>query len=169
MISACGGGGGGNNPTPPPQPTPGVTFTPTAASGANRMVMAHENPGNATTFVLQVNADQMTGLYGAGFDLTYPTAQLSYVSAEEGPFLNADGSPTSLQVTETAPGTLVVGVTRLGNISGASGSATVVRFVFAVQSAGTGSLLFTNTSAFGPNGSARGDIGWFGGSVRVIR
>jgi general secretion pathway protein D len=133
------------------------------------MVMAHENPGNATTFVLQVNADQMTGLYGAGFDLTYPTAQLSYVSAEEGPFLNADGSPTSLQVTETAPGTLVVGVTRLGNISGASGSATVVRFVFAVQSAGTGSLLFTNTSAFGPNGAARGDIGWFGGSVRVIR
>ncbi len=166
---ACGGGGGGGGPTPPPGPTPGVTFTPSPPSGVNRVLMRHENPGSLTTFVLQIDADQMTGLYGLGFDLSYPTAQLTYVSAEEGPFLGAGGVGTSIQVVDAGAGRLIVGASRQGDVSGASGSGTILRLVFSVGAAGSGSLQFSSQSAFGPSGGARGDVLWFGGSISVIR
>ena len=166
---ACGGGGGGSGPTPPPPPTTGVTFSPSTPSGANQVLMAHENPGSSTTFVLQINADQMTGLYGLGFDVTYPSAHLSFVSAEEGPFLQSGGAGTSLQVAELAPGTLIVGASRLGTVGTASGSGTIVRLTFSVGSTGNGTLAFANRSAFSANGAPRGDVVWFGGSLSVVR
>ena len=168
-LGGCGGGGGGSPTQPPPPPLPSVTFSPMASSGANRVVMAHENPSATSTFVLQVNAAEMTGLYGLGFDLRYPTTQLNFVSAEEGPFLSGGGLGTSLQVVETAPGTLVVGASRLGTVGGAVGTGTIVRLTFSVTAAGSGTLSFGNTSAFGPSGAARTDVSWFSGSVVVVR
>src|SRR5580693_7865842 len=110
LLAACGGGGsGGGTPTGP------------------------------TTLVLDVHAGAVTDLYGVAFNLTYPKQVLQFAGATEGTFENAAGSVnTAFQVTESPAGTLVVAVSRLGAVAGASGSGTLVTLRFTSTASGSG-------------------------------
>ena len=70
---------------------------------------------------------------------------------------------------ETTPGTLVVGISRLGPLGGSSGSGTLMTLEFDSAASGSGSLSFTNNTAFAADGTALGAIQWLGGTVQVVR
>ena len=113
--------------------------------------------------MLEVRAQNVTGLYGAAFDLQYPGTLLDYQARVPGPFLGANAS---IQVFESAPGTLVVGISRLGSIPGVDGSGVLVELELTPLAPGSGPLAFVRNAAIGADG-AEIAIGWGSGTVSV--
>jgi len=108
----------------------------------------------------------MTNLYGVAFDLLFPTEILNFTVATEGAFLG--GTSTSLQFEQTSPGRLVVGMSRLGNAPGASGSGVVLSLEFASKGvAGSGTFRYERNSAVTPTGAPIAGVAWGGGTVAV--
>lgn len=169
LLAACSGGGGGGS-SGPTAPTPGIRYTSSGSTAADSIVLAEGAGSTATTLRLEVRAQQVTDLFGVGFDVVYPTNVLSFASATEGPFLG--GTSTSFQITETTPGRLVVGVTRLGTAGGVSGSGVLVNLVFGTRGvAGSGAFSFDENRAFTVGRSVAEEIPgvvWVGGSVTVV-
>lgn len=169
-VAACGGGGGGGGgvtpPPPPPPPSQGITFT--TASGASTNVVALRSVGQTgARITLEVRAEVVTGLYGVAFDLTYPTSLFRLTSRSEGSFLSQSGADdTTFQAVETTPGTVVVGISRLGPLSGASGSGPLITLVFDAIANGSGNFSFSRNQAFAAEGTPLG-VGWLGGSAQV--
>jgi hypothetical protein len=164
-----GGGGGGGSPTVPatPTPPPTITFTPSGTGGANSLALTRVS-SDATSLVLSLEATSVTDLYGIAFDLSYPSDALTYRSATEGTFLDNNNTvDTSLQVAEMPAGTLVVGLSRLGEIPGRSGSGTLLRLEFTRKATGSGSLFFAKNQAFNASGAAIAGVVWSAGSVTV--
>ena len=167
VLPACGGGGGGS-PSEPPQPTPtatpapGITVAVTTPQGA-AITLARGARSTANLLVLEVRAESVAGLYGAAFDLQYPGMLLDYQARVPGPFLGADAS---VQVFESAPGTLVVGVSRLGNVAGVDGSGVLVELELTPLAPGSGPLAFARNAALGADGLEI-QMGWGSGTVSV--
>lgn len=172
-LLSCGGGGGsrgGGGPTAPPTATPApasIGFTATATGGANSLALTRTS-SDATTLVLSLEATSVTDLYGVAFDLLYPADVLAFGALVEGPFLDQGGSvDTTLQVAETPPGTLVVGLSRLGQVSGRTGTGALLRLEFERRAAGSGDLRFQGNQAFNAAGDPIPGIVWSGGRVVV--
>jgi len=164
-LAACGGGGGGGGPTQPPPPTASLTFTPGGTSGGAAVVLSRTGATGGRDLDLAVEARQVGSLYGVAFDLGYPASVLSYQGATPGDFLATGGFQVSLQVAEQS-GNLIVGVTRLGAVPGASGSGTLVTLRFRSVGSGTGSLSFSRTEAVDADGRVIGGVAFVGGSVQ---
>jgi hypothetical protein len=164
-LAACGGGGGGGGPTQPPPPTAALTFTPGGTSGGAAVVLSRTGATGGRDLDLAVEARQVGNLYGVAFDLGYPASVLSYQGATPGDFLATGGFQVSLQVAEQS-GNLIVGVTRLGAVPGASGSGTLVTLRFRSIGSGTGSLSFSRTEAVDADGRPIGGVAFVGGSVQ---
>ena len=164
-LAACGGGGGGGGPTEPTPPTPGIVFTPQGTATANSISLASGTGTTANTLILEVRATQVTDLYGVAFDLAFPSAQLQFTRATAGALLSGG----SVQAVASAPGTLVVGGTHLGNVAGANGSGVLMTLEFSAVAAGQGSFAFSRNSAFDSHGMAMTGVGWVAGSVTVTR
>ncbi len=182
---ACGGGGGGGGspseplpspsptltpaptatPTPTPGPGTGITFT--AASSGPGIVLAQGAGTSASSLTVEVRAAQVTGLYALAFDLDYPAAAVDFQSAASGPFLGTSGQ-VSMQVVESAPGHLVIGVTRLGTLPGVDGSGVVMSLVFTPVANGSGAFTFSRNTAFRAEGTTL-NLAWAGGTVTVAR
>lgn len=172
VVPACGGGGGGGGgggPTQPPPPqTPAITFTPSGSAGANSISLERAG-GGADRLVLRVRATQVTDLYGVSFDLAFPSTALAFDSATEGPFLAGGGNfQTSMQVAEASPGTLVVGISRLGVFRGATGSGVLLTLEFVPAGTASGGMTFQQNRGFDGDGDVTA-VGWVGGSVDVVR
>jgi hypothetical protein len=173
VLAACGGGGGGGGPTAPPPPTPtpppppGVTLTAGSATGP-AIVLAQSARSTATLLVLEVRASGVTGLYGVAFDLQFPAALFDYGAFTAGTFLAAGGATVSAQVTESAAGNLVVGLTRLGNVGGVDGSGLLLELELPVEAGGTGNVAYARNTALRADGSPL-SLTWAGGSVTVVR
>lgn len=181
LAVACGGGGGGGGsptepsptptpsvtPTPTPTPPPGTGITFTAASAGPGIVLAQGAGTSSSSLTVDVRAAQVSGLYGIAFDLDYPSAVLHYQSATAGTFLGSSGQ-ISMQVVESAPGHLVVGVTRLGDVRGVDGSGIVASLVFTPVANGSGPFTFSRNTAFQSEGTTV-TLQWAGGTVTVAR
>lgn len=168
-LVACGGGGGGGGGGPT-QPQPGVTFSPSSTAGSNSIALSGAGDTNATTFTLSVDANQVTDLYGVAFDLSYPQSVLSFQQATEGTVLNAGGgTQTSLQVAEASNGDLLVGLSRLGSVSGLTGSGTLLTLKFTITAGGSGNIDFSANHAYDSNGSPISGMQWVGGTLQVTR
>ncbi len=168
LAPACGGGGGGGGPTAPtpiPTPTPSLTFTP--ASAGPGIVLAQGAATTASSLTVEVRAADVTGLYGAAFDLDYPATLLRFQSFAAGDFLGSGGT-VSAQLVETASGHLVGGVTRLGSLPGVTGNGVLLRLVFSPVASGTGAFAFSRNTAFQPDGTAL-DLPWAAGTVTVVQ
>jgi hypothetical protein len=167
-LLACGGGGGGGGPTTPPTPTPmpGITFTPATGASTDVLMLRRVGTG-ATTLDLEIQAEGVTGLYAASFDLVFPSALLRFDSADEGPFLTQDGADLTLQVVEAAPGRLVVGVSRLAAVPGVSGSGQVLVLHFASAGTGSSMLRFEANRAFRADGTPIDSVDWRAGTVQI--
>jgi hypothetical protein len=166
LLLACGGGGGGGGGGPTQPPPPSITFT--ASSTGPGIVLAQGAATSASTLVLEVRASQVSGLYGIAFDLDYPSAVLHYATARAGTFLTQGGAQISTQVAETAPGHLVVGVSRIGPVAGATGSGVVLELDFTATAAGSGGFTFSKNSAYRADGSVV-SLTWGAGTVAVVR
>ena len=164
LLAACGGGGGGG-PTQPPPPASSLTFTPGGTAGGNVVLLARTGPTGGRELHLAVEAREVNGLYGAAFDLGFPAAVLDFEGATEGEFLARDGFQVSLQVAEES-GNLIVGVTRLGAVPGASGTGTLVTLRFRAIGSGSGPLTFSRTQAVDADGRPVGGLAFVGGSVQ---
>ena len=164
-FSACNGGGGGGGPTqPPPTPPPtqaSLVFTPVGGAGSG-VTLAAGAASTATTLILEVRANSVTDLYGVAFDLGDPANLVQYVRSAQGPLL-AGGT---LQV---APGTgnLVVGLSNLGPVPGASGSGVLMTLEFRAAGAGQGSFSFSRNVAVNSSGQSINGLSWGTGTVRV--
>lgn len=169
LAAACGGGGGGGptEPPPPPPPQPGITFTP-SSSATTGLSLARGAGTTADVLELELRADGVQGLYGVAFDLRYPAQILRFESLTEGPFLGTGGVATSAHGVVAGDGTVVVGVTRLGAVSGVNGSGVIATLRFAAVAAGEGALSFEDNAAIDPEGVIL-DLSWRAGTVRVTR
>lgn len=167
LALACGGGGGGGGggPTDPPPPTAALTFTPGGTAGGNVVLLTRTGATGGSDLELAVEAREVTSLYGVAFDLGYPAQVLSFEGATQGSFLASGGVQVSLQVAEET-GNLIVGVTRLGQAPGASGSGTLVTLRFRAVGSGSGTLAFSRTQAVDPQGLPLDGIAFVGGTVQ---
>lgn len=170
LLAACGGGGGGGGggPTEPPPPPTAFTFTASGASGASTVTLAQGAGTNATTFVLEVRANQVSGLYGVAFDLTYPSAALAFMQGAQGTILS-NGAPTAFQVSEPSPGTLVVGLSRLGTVAGVDSNGVLLTLTFTARASGSGALVFRRNQVVGADGLPLIAVAWGAGAVQVNR
>jgi hypothetical protein len=169
-CGACGGGGGGGGsptePTPTPTPTPtqpSLVFTP-QSPGPSGVSLAAGAASNATTLILEVRANSVSDLYGVAFDLTYPANLLQHVRSTQGPMLAGgtfQGSVTS--------GRLVIGLSNLGPVPGASGSGVLMTFEFRAIGAGEGDFTFSRNQAVDSQGRAIAGLTWSAGTVRVTK
>ena len=153
-------------------PPPGVTFTASGTPGSDAVYLQQNSQTNASTLVLDVMAKDVTNLFAVGFDLHYPTQLLAYSKVTEGPFMSHGGQvKTSLLLSERQKGDLVIGLSRLGNVTGRNGSGVLMTLRFAASGAGTDSLTFTNEAAYDgtirQTGQPIQGFGWFAGSVTV--
>jgi hypothetical protein len=165
VLVACGGGGGSGptEPPPPPPPTPGIVVTP-AAAPATGVSIASGTGTTQSTLILEIRANSVTDLYGVAFDLRYPSNLLQLVQASSGPFL---GSPNLQSVPGSSSGLIVVGLSKLGAVSGASGSGVLMTLEFRAIAAGQGSFSFEQNSAVSSSGQPVSGFGWSAGTVQV--
>jgi len=166
-VAACGGGGGGGGtgPTGPPPPVTTIVFTP---AGGGSVLLASGSGTQGATLSLEVHTTGIQDLYGLAFHLTYPVAALHFTGATEGSVLNAGGSmPTSLQIVDSPPGNLVVGLTRLGKVPGTAASGTLITLQLTAVASGTGNLAFPSNVASDSQGNVIPGVTWAGGSVQV--
>jgi hypothetical protein len=89
---------------------------------------------------------------------------LTYESATEGTLLASGGLPTTFQVS-AQDGNLVIGITRLGDVSGADGSGVLLTLRFRGNGAGTGDLTFSRNRAVDPEGATVDGLVWVAGRV----
>jgi len=167
-LAACGGGGGGGGGGGPTDPGPSITFSP-SSSAADRALVLREGPGTtASRLVLELVVRDLDGLYGLSFDLRYPSSVLSFEAAAEEDFLGQGGADTTLQVAEQPTGNLVIGLSRLGRVPGASGSGVVLSLEFRAVGNGGGTLSFDANEAFDADGVPLPAVSWGAGSVQVV-
>jgi hypothetical protein len=161
LALACGGGGGGGGPTEPTPPpvTRGIVFTP-ASGGA--ISLAASAATTTTTLFLEVRANAVSDLYGAAFDLRYPNTVLRFVRATPGPFL----AGASLQAIESPTGTVVIGISKLGSVPGATGSGVLMTLELQATATGDGTFSFINNTAIDSGARPLG-LTWSAGTVRV--
>jgi hypothetical protein len=164
IVAACGGGGGGSGPTAPPPPQSGLAFTSAGSGSGISLATASGSQGN--TLVLAVNSSGIQNLYGIGFHLTYPYTVMHYTASAEGSILNAGGAVgTSFQVVESPPGTLIVGLSRLGVAGGTSAAGALMTLQFSAAASGSGTLAFLHDEAADNNGNPIAGVSWNGGTV----
>lgn len=166
VLLPAAGCGGSSSPSAPP---PGVTFTPQGTAGPNSISLSENPASNADRLFLDVRASQVNGLFGINLELTYPDSVLRYAAASEGDFLAGTNADTSFVVAEPSQGELVIGLTRLRDVQGRSGSGVLCTLEFTLPAAGNGSFTFVETEAFGPQGAPKPAVTWLGGSVQVTR
>ena len=106
------------------------------------------SPGFSVTVSIVVS--NISGLYGAAFDVSFNPQILSFVSAQKGTFLEQGGT-TSILSTVNPAGNLIVGYSILGTSAGVSGSGTLVTLTFHAISAGTSILNFKNNALCNAN------------------
>jgi hypothetical protein len=100
--------------------------------------------GEAVVYTVQIK--NVEDAYYAAFDVSYDPDVVVYESADEGVFLNENGSETTLfavALENATPGRLVVGLSRLGDGEGASGSESLVTLRFRAVAPGTSSVTLT--------------------------
>ena len=91
---------------------------------------------------------------------------VQYVSATQGPFLG-NGAPQGTDFQVSAQGsTIIVGLTRLGDVGGANGSGDLAVFNFNLASPGSGNITFSDQQARKPQLRVKNLI-WEGGSIQV--
>ncbi len=165
-VAACGGGGGGGGgPTGPPPPATTIVFTP---AGGGNVLLASGTGSQGATLAIEVRTTGVQDLYGLAFHLAYPVGALRFTGAAEGSVLNAGGTvPTSFQIVDSPPGNVLVGLTRLGRVSGTAASGTLMTLQLTAAASGTGNLAFSSNVASDSSGNVISGLAWAGGSVQV--
>jgi hypothetical protein len=175
LLLGCGGGGSSSPtappppPPPPPPPSQGIFFTAEGSPGDNTIFLEGIDTVDTTSrFVVEVRANAVEDLYGVSFDLQYPGELLTWRrgSFTEGTFLGEGGVDTQILIDRRPAGNLVVGITRVGDVPGVSGSGLLFSLEFVNEVvAGTGVLTFSDNEIVDSAGNIQGDSQWLAGSI----
>lgn len=170
VLAACGGGGGGGGGGigGPTTPGPSITFSPAGTAGPNALALRQGPGSTASRLILELVAEDVAALYGISFDLQFPVSVLSFEAASEGAFFASDGSSTTLQAVEQPAGNLVIGLSRLGQVPGLSGTGVLLTLEFRPVGSGSGTLRFEANQAFDASGDPLPAVVWGAGSVQVV-
>lgn len=142
-LAACGGGGGGTGTNAGTPATPAsVLVTPSS-----------ETITKGQTISRTVRIENASNAFYVAFDILYNPAVLQYVNAKQGSFMDNDGADaTSMQAVLQSDTTvqngvklkrITIGLTRLGDIGGMSGSGTLVSVTFFAIGSGQSPILIT--------------------------
>jgi len=174
-VAACSGGGGGGGggtqpPTQPPPPARMISWSGDANPGPDTIFVEIRTLNNPDEFELQLRVNEISALYGLALDIIFPDSNLDFVSedTEEGDFLFAGGNfETELNILED-DGRLIIGYSRLGDVSGRTGNGLLLRLYF--RTTANGSSLFEIDNELAINtGGAPINATWLGGTVQVQR
>jgi hypothetical protein len=155
--------------------SPFVVVLPETPTGTTVIpIPDNSTPGSGDTVCAQVNVTDVTDLYAASFDISYDPLVLDYTGTTEGSFLSQDTKPTSMQAAplnnEESTGQIVVGVTRLGDVGGVSGSGNLATVCFNVtgSSCATSDIILGDASLEGPAQDSDIPATWYGDSIDVM-
>ncbi len=164
-LPAC----GGSSPTTPRPPTPPppttITFTSSGGPGVDSIALTQQG-ATLEQVALALFVNNVNDLYGAGVDLTFDPAVVTFDSFEAGDFLDGDGVTVNTQVSEPQSGTLVIGVTRVGAVPGVTGNGTLIVLRFNAVAPGSTTVATDNGGAFDSAGAALATT-FSGGTVTV--
>lgn len=114
-----------------------LLLTGAAADAATlALVPAQSQLGQAQRFTVDVKVSGAADLFSAPFYVRYDPHHLKMVAVKQGDFLKHDGVSTAFLHKEKKRGTVMVGLSRLGNKPGVSGSGTLATFTFITLGAG---------------------------------
>jgi hypothetical protein len=171
-VAACGGGGGDGGGSGTVVGGGGssslaASFTASQPSPGPDSVSLAEQGANGSTVTVRVNLTDVNGVYGALFDLTYPSNVADYAGYAAGTALEQGGQSVSYIIDEPTPGRLVVSVSRLGPVPGTdvSGTRALVDLIFQADNAGSGSVDFANMALVDANAQDLAVAAWDGGSL----
>lgn len=125
-----------------------ITFGAVSSHSATLKIL----PGTVTItsnqpFTMDITIEDVVDLYGIGLDIIFDTTTLKIVDVIEGDFLNHNGTKTSFQKhIDDQQGRVIIGITRLGSITGVSGSGTVATIILKPKSSGMSILKLQSVS-----------------------
>lgn len=141
-LLACGGGGGGD---PDPVVCTSLTFDRALVGLSAGDVYFEQSSSTCSTLEVGVLVSNLTGIFTAGFDLTYPATMLQYDSYTVGPLLLKGNPQTAPFVLVTPmPGGLQITMTRFGPDLPVSavGSESLITLRFTRATPGAGAIDF---------------------------
>lgn len=152
---------------PAPEPIPVAPVIPTPASTAtdipelprlgDRARVSFTGPatvGIGQEVVLEAMVEEITGLYSAPLFVRFDSQKLSFVRAEEGDFLKANGQSTLFTSSvNQEKGELIVGYKQGLGGPGATGSGKLFRLVFKGRAAGSAQVGFDRINFRDPAGN----------------
>jgi general secretion pathway protein D len=151
---------GGAPPPPPPPEDPADDDTdppedpaddPPSGPAVVRLVPSHTTYRIGDAVVVDVFMEGADNVGSFPFHLRYNPQVLEFQApAQEGGLMSADGTNTVFLAPDTGGGEIVVGLSRLGGGSGASGTGTLARFQFQAIGAGNAGFAFTGASVMDP-------------------
>jgi len=143
LLAGC--SGGGEDGGPPVLPCTDLLFRHDLTSPAAGDVYLQQIDATCTTVDIAVFVKDLGGIFTVGFDLTYPAAQVSYLSYTLGALLQAGSTTTPFHtVLNPAPGTLQVTGSRLNPDLPVNATGSEILFVLRFQrvAMGTGAVDF---------------------------
>ncbi len=148
LAVGCQGGGAPSASAPAaPRPGGGEMAAPDKPAVALTAPATPVAVGHDVSVALATQAAR--NLYAVALTLTYDPAQVTYVGQVEGDLLNRDGAPTAVEVAEAddAPGRLLVGLTRVGDVGGVSGAGVLVTLIFHAAQPGQAQIQVAEATA----------------------
>lgn len=134
------GGGGSSNVT--------ASFTADNPSPGAKTVSMQEGAHSGSTITVEIRITNTSNVFGASFDVVFNDSMATFTGWGRGTFFESGGHAPNYQVLEAAPGRIVIGVTRLGNVgtSSTSGTETVVKLTFGLTKVGSAGVEIENSS-----------------------
>jgi hypothetical protein len=167
-TTSAGGNRPNSNPCTPGSPLE-ARFTPDVVSPPPGSVSMSEGDLCASTITVWVNITGTNDVYAAAFDVQYDPTRIAYVGFVRGTALEQGGFGVSYAVSPSPPGRLVVGVSRMGPVPGASvfGTQPLIGLTLRVLSPSMSPLVFSNHSLLNSALQTIPGISWSGGILRA--
>jgi hypothetical protein len=123
---------------------------------------------------IDIHMEEITNgeVYAAAFDINFRPVILAFEGFEAGDFLESSGAQVTYQVAEAqgSPGTLVIGVSLVGDVEGVTGSGTLITLKFKALAADLSPFTFSNQRLLDntpPAGNPITGIAWYAGRAIV--
>ena len=166
-ATACGSSSSG---VAAPAPSLAASFTADQPSPGPDVVSLDEGSKTGNLVTVDIQVTDISGIYGAAFDVTYDPSMATFENWSSGSLLEQGGQTPGYQVNATQSGQLVISVTRQGNVGGANavGTVTLIRLVFRVTQTGSSAISFPGIPTLVDAQIQPQPIfvsGWFGGTI----
>ncbi len=152
---------------------PGSSSNPVAPTPNDTVYMERNSSlSTGNTLAIDIKCNNITGsVYGAAFDVDFDSAKVTYSDKVAGDFLES-GSNSVIYLAGLESGStkkLKVGVTRQGQVTGQTGSGTLVTLKFNVvaNASGSSSVSFSNYDLKDSANVSIPGITWTGVTVTV--